>query len=106
MSEIMLNNSNFEQEVNDENKLVIVDFFATWCGPCSMIAPILSEIANEYSDTVKVCKVNVDENQDLAIQYEVESIPTLVLFKNKKIVKTVVGFLSKSEIIEIISQYM
>ncbi len=98
MSEINLNLSNFNEEITNTDKLVLIDFFATWCGPCKMLSPIISEIANEYSDSVKVCKVNVDENQELAIKYDIMSVPTLVFFKNGEIVKSSIGFCTKSEL--------
>ena len=102
MLEVNLNKENFEQEVKNSDKLVIVDFWATWCGPCQMLAPVLENIAEEKKDTVKVCKVNVDEQQDLAMEYGIMSIPTLVMFKNGEKVKTSVGFFSKSELEKII----
>ena len=97
MSEINLTNQNFEEVVNKEC-LVLVDFFATWCGPCKMIAPVISEIAEKYNGKVKVGKVNVDEENELAMRYQISSIPTLVLFKEGKVVKTLIGLSSKSEI--------
>ena len=102
MLEVNLNKENFEQEVKNSDKLVIVDFWATWCGPCQMLAPVLEKIAEEKKDTVKVCKVNVDEEQELAMEYGIMSIPTLVMFKNGEKVKTSVGFFSKSELEKII----
>ena len=84
MNEINLNLSNFNDEITNTNKLVLIDFFATWCGPCKMLSPIISEIANEYSNSIKVCKVNVDENQELAMEYGIMSIPTIVIIKNGK----------------------
>ena len=98
MSEVKVTNENFEKEVINSNEKVIVDFFATWCGPCQMLAPILSEIAEEYKDKVKVCKINIDEEQDLAEKFEVISIPTLVIFENGQPVKKSVGYISKSEL--------
>ena len=98
MSEVKLTNQNFESEVLKSDKMVLVDFYANWCGPCQMIAPILSEIAEEHSGKLKVGKINVDEERELASQYQVSSIPTLLLFKEGKIVKALVGFRSKSEI--------
>ena len=80
MNEINLNLSNFNDEITNTNKLVLIDFFATWCGPCKMLSPIISEIANEYSNS----KVNVDENQDLAMKYNIMNVPTLLFIKNKK----------------------
>ena len=100
--EINLNKSNFESEVLKSDKLVLVDFWATWCGPCQMIAPVLEKIAEERKN-IKVCKVNVDNEQELAINYGVMSIPTLIFFKNGKQIKTSVGLLSKSELDELIN---
>lgn len=98
MSEINLNSSNFDEQVTNTDKLVLIDFYANWCGPCKMLSPIISEIANEYSNSVKVCKVNVDESQELALKYNIMSIPTLIFLKNGVVIKSVVGFCSKSEL--------
>ena len=100
MAEITLTSSNFEAEVLNSELPVLVDFWATWCGPCKMIAPVVAEIAKEYEGKVKVGKVNVDEENALAMQYRVASIPTLLLFKNGQVVNTSVGYLPKQEIIE------
>ena len=104
MSEVILASNNFEEEINNTDKLVLVDFFATWCGPCKMLAPIISEISEEYSDRVKVCKVNVDENNELAMKYNIVSIPTLIFLKDGKVVETTIGFSSKSELVNIINK--
>ena len=106
MSEINLNSSNFNNEITNTDKLVIIDFFATWCGPCKMLSPIISEIANEYSNRVKVCKVNIDENQDLAIKYNIMSVPTLIFLKNGEIIKISIGFCPKSELENIINNLL
>ena len=106
MNETNLNLSNFEEEITNTDKLVLIDFFATWCGPCKMLSPIISEIANEYSNHVKVCKVNVDENQDLARKYNIMSIPTLIFLKDGKMVKSSVGFCQKSELDGIIKELL
>ena len=98
MSEVNLNLNNFNEEITNTDKLVLVDFYANWCGPCKMLSPIISEIANEYSNSVKVCKVNVDESQELALKYNIMSIPTLIFLKNGVVIKSVVGFCSKSEL--------
>lgn len=103
MLEINLTNQNFEQEVLNQEGAVLVDFFATWCGPCKMIAPVLSKIAEEYDGKVKIGKVNVDEQSELAMKYQIASIPTLVLFKNGKAIKSLVGLHSKNEIEEMIN---
>ena len=103
MSEINLTSKNFEEEVLKSEITVLVDFFAAWCGPCKMIAPLISEIAEKHEGKVKVGKVNVDEENELAMRYQILSIPTLVLFKEGKIVKTKVGLSSKSEIEDMIN---
>lgn len=93
----------FEQEVLKADKPVLVDFWATWCGPCQMLGPVVEELAGE-TDNVKICKVDVDENQTSAMQYQVMSIPTLVLFKNGAEVARSVGLISKQELIDFINQ--
>lgn len=106
MSEMNLNSDNFNEEITNTEKIVLIDFFATWCGPCKMLAPIISEIADKYSESVKVCKVNVDENRDLALKYNIMSIPTLIFMKNGEIIKSTVGFCSKSELDNIINDLL
>lgn len=103
MSEINLNSSNFNEEITNTDKLVLIDFFENWCGPCQMLSPIISEIANDYADSIKVCKVNVDENQELALKYNVMSIPTLIFFKNGEAIESTVGFRTKAELNNIIN---
>lgn len=90
--------SEFEADVLQADTLVLVDYWAPWCGPCKMIAPILDDIAEEYQGRVKVVKVNVDENQSIASKYGVRGIPTLSLFKNGQVVATKVGALAKSQL--------
>jgi len=97
--EITLTDENFEEEVIESDKPVLVDFWATWCGPCMMLAPIVTEIAEEYADELKVGKVNVDEQPVTSLEYKVASIPTLMLFKGGKVVKKTVGYMSESELI-------
>lgn len=101
--EVKLSNENFNKEVLNSEKPVLVDFWATWCGPCKMIAPIISEISEEFNNKVKVGKVNVDEEKELAIKYRISSIPTLVIFKDGKIAKTLIGFRPKEEIKEVLN---
>ena len=98
MSEVIINKSNFENEVINADKPVLLDFYADWCGPCKMLAPILHELAEEKSGTLKVGKVNVDEQMDLAIRFQVSNIPMLVVFKDGKPVAKSVGYRTKSEI--------
>ncbi|MCC5872992.1 MAG: thioredoxin TrxA [Gammaproteobacteria bacterium] len=88
----------FDDDVLKADRPVLVDYWAEWCGPCKMIAPILDEIAGEYGDRVKICKVNVDENQETAAKYGIRGIPTLMLFKNGDVEATKVGAVSKSQL--------
>ena len=102
MKVIKLNNDNFKSEVIESNKAVLVDFYADWCGPCKMMSPVIDEIANEMGDSIKVCKLNVDEASDIAAEYGVMSIPTLIIFKDGGVEKTLVGLQAKSELIEVL----
>lgn len=102
MSEITLKKDNFKEEVLNSKGLVLVDFWATWCGPCKMLAPVLSSVAEEYADTVKVCKVNVDDEIELAREYEITSIPTLILFKDGTPIKKSVGYMPKEDILKML----
>lgn len=101
-----INEEQFQTEVLDSSGPVLVDFWAAWCGPCRMVAPVLEEIASEYDGKVKVLKVNVDENPEVASRYGIMSIPTLILFKNGELVQTIVGFRPKEDLQEIINQNM
>ena len=96
--EITITKDNFENEVLKSDKPVLVDFFATWCGPCKMLMPTIDEIANERAD-IKVGKVDVDENMELAKEYKVFSVPTLLAFKDGKLIKQMVGVQSKEQIL-------
>lgn len=102
MNEVVLTNKNFTFEVEKCDIPVLVDFWATWCGPCQMLAPIISEIADENVGKIKVCKVNVDEEMELAEQFNVESIPTVLCFKNGKLTKKSIGYCSKQEILDLL----
>jgi len=99
MKPIEVSDQSFEQEVLKAEGKVLVDFWAAWCGPCRMMGPVIDEIAGEYSDKIKVCKLNVDENPDTAARYGVMSIPTLLVFENGQVVNKLVGFRPKEDII-------
>ena len=98
-----LNTQNFDNEVLNNNGVALVDFYADWCGPCKMVAPIVNEIANERSD-ITVGKVNVDENNSLAVKYGVVSIPTLIVFKDGKEQTRIVGYRPKEDILAILKK--
>ena len=100
MKVLALSKNDYEKEVLNSDKLVLIDFWAPWCGPCRMMSPIVDEIAEE-NEGIKVCKVNVDEEQDLAMQFNVMSIPTLVAIINAKVVNSVVGVKSKEEVLNL-----
>ena len=102
MSVLTFTDSNYEEEVLKSDKTVLIDFYADWCGPCKMMSPVIDTIAEENAENIKVGKVNVDDNQELAIKYNVMSIPTILVFKNGNIVKTFVGVTPKQEIEEVI----
>lgn len=98
-----LNTENFEKEVINSEKTVLIDFWASWCGPCKMMSPVVDQIAEELNDSVKVCKVNIDEEQNLAVKYNVMSIPTFVVIKGGKEVGRTIGVQDKNDIINIIN---
>lgn len=102
MSEMNITKNNFEQEVLHSDKPVLIDFWAPWCGPCRMLSPVISEIAEEYGDKIKVCKVNVDDEGELAAAFNVMSIPTLVVVKDGKVTNSAVGVRPKAQIVEMI----
>ena len=105
MTELKITAANFENELLRSDKPVLLDFYADWCGPCKMLSPVLGEIADEYADVLKVAKVNVDDEPELAMKFKVSSIPMLVLFKNGKIISTSVGYRPKDEILNELKLY-
>ena len=102
MGVLKITADNFKKEVLEESKTVLIDFYADWCGPCKMLAPVLEEIAKENTNT-KFVKINVDDAQELAMEYNIMSIPTLVVIKNGKEINRMVGLASKSELMQIIN---
>ncbi len=100
MKPITFTDDNFDSEVLKSDKPVLIDFWAVWCGPCRMIAPIVEELANEFDGKIKIGKLDVDENQGVSIKYGVRSIPTLLIFKDGKIKDTVIGAVPKSHLVQ------
>ena len=101
MSVTELKSENFESEVNNSEIPVLIDFWATWCGPCKMMTPVVEELATEKEGTIKVCKVNVDDEPDLAQKFNIMSIPTFVAIKEGKVVGTSLGVQTKQQILEL-----
>ena len=102
MDVLKITSENFEQEVINADKMVVVDFYADWCGPCKMMAPIIEEIAKELEGKAKVGKINIDDNQNLAVEYQVMSIPTIAIFKQGKVIQSFVGVTDKQEILDVL----
>ena len=98
-----ISSENFNQEVLESDLPVLVDFWAEWCGPCKQLAPTVEDVANEMIGSIKVCKMDVDSNQDIAVQFGVRSIPTLLIFKNGELASTQIGAISKQQLEEFIA---
>ena len=99
-----INKDNFSSEVLENDKLVLVDFWAEWCGPCKQISPRLEELANKYSENLTVCKVNVDENRELAREYNIRSITALIIFKSGEMVDSLIGAVSLEELEDLVTR--
>ena len=104
MAILNLTKENFAQEVLQSDKTVLVDFYADWCGPCKMLSPIVHEIAEEYADTLKVGKINVDEQMDLAMRFNVSSIPMLALIQDGKMIDQSIGYCPKEDILAMLKK--
>jgi len=102
--EIKVTSENFEEEVLNSDIPVMVDFWAEWCGPCKMLGPLVKEAAEKFQGKVKVCKVNIDDNMDLAQQYKIVSIPTLCFFKDGNVTDKSIGFIDKDRLFELINR--
>mgnify|MGYP000434211925 FL=1 len=102
--EYTFTSDNFEEEVLKSDVPVLVDMFATWCGPCKMMAPVVAQLAEEYKGSVKVGKLDIDQNVDIVAQYKIMSVPTFLVIKDGEVVKKLIGAVSKEELVEAIGQ--
>ena len=104
MATVAVTDATFDTEVKNSDIPVVVDFWAEWCGPCKQISPRLEELANKYSENLTVCKVNVDENRELAIEYNIRSIPALIIFKSGEMVDSLIGAVSLEELEDLVTR--
>jgi thioredoxin 1 len=105
-SPLHLTDDSFEKEVLKSDIPVVIDFWAAWCGPCRMIAPIIEEMATEYEGRAKLCKLDVDNNQKTAMQYGIRSIPTVLIFKGGQVVESIIGAVPKNQIVERLENHL
>ena len=103
---IDISDSQFENEVVNSDIPVLLDFWAPWCGPCKMLAPILDQVSEYYDDKIKVCKINIDDNEEIAMKFSVLGVPTLMVFKDGENKETKVGLLQKTQLISIVDKYL
>ena len=101
---IVLNSKTFQSEVLEAKGVVLVDFYADWCAPCKMLGPIVEEVGREYEGRAKICKINIDQAQDIAVEYQVMSIPTLMVFKDGKKQEVSIGFIDKGEVAQLLDR--
>lgn len=106
MKPVVVNDSSFQNEVLSSDRPVLVDFWAIWCGPCKMIAPIVEELANEYDGKLKVAKMDVDENPQTAMKFGIRSIPTLMVFKGGQVVEQIIGAVPKRHLVEKVAAHL
>jgi thioredoxin 1 len=106
MAELAITQANYESEVVKSPIPVLIDFWAPWCGPCRMLAPVIDELAKEFAGKIKVAKLNTDENIEISTQFQISSIPTILIFKNGKPVEKVVGFKQKGELVALINKVL
>lgn len=106
MSEKELDSGNFNEEINNTEKLVLVDFYATWCGPCKMLAPVFQEVANDFEGKADFYKIDIDASLDIARQFSVSTVPTVIVFRNGEPIERLVGFMPKENLASKIKEYI